>query len=57
MPTIILDFFGVIISAKLDSNLNFLWIFKALRVLYDKWLAIYTSVPPAEDSVRVCSKE
>ena len=28
-----------------------------MRILYDKGLAIYRSVPPAEDSVRVCSKE
>ena len=29
----------------------------SLRILYDKQLAIYRSVPPAEDSVGVCSKE
>ena len=56
-PTIILDFLGLIISIKVDSNSNFLQIFKSLRILYDKRLAIYRSVPPAEDSVGVCSKE
>ena len=48
-PTIILDFFGLIFSTKV--------IFKSLRVLDDKWLAIYRSVPPAKYSVGACSKE
>ena len=56
MPAIILDFLGGDYFNKIDSNSIFLPIFKSLRVLY-KWLAIYRSVPPAEDSVVVCSKE
>ena len=48
-PTIILDFFGLIISTKV--------IFKSLRVLDDKWLAIYRSVSQAKCSAGACSKE
>ena len=31
-------------------------IFKSLRILSDKWLTIYRSVPRVEDSAGVCSK-
>ena len=56
-PTITLDFLGSIISIKVDSDSNFLYIFKSLRILYDNQLAIHRRVPPAEGSVEVCSKE
>ena len=46
-------FFGLTISTKVDLIQIFC---KYSSILFDKWLAIYRSLPPAEDSVGVCSK-
>ena len=52
-PTIILDFLGLIFSIKVDSNSVFCKLFKSLRMLHDKQIAIYISVPPTEDGCYV----
>lgn len=51
------EFFGLIILKVTDSNSYFLYIFKSMWDFYGKWLAAHSSMPPAEDSVRVYSKE
>ena len=57
VPTIKFDFFGFVILVKVDSNSFFLYMFKSWQDLYERWLAIYKRVTPAEDSVGVNSIE
>ena len=50
---IMFDVFGFIISIKIDPNLFSLYMLKSWRGLYERWLAIYKRVIPADDSVGV----
>ena len=52
---IMFDVSGFIVSIKIDPNSFFLYMLKSWRGLYERWLAIYKRVTPADDSVGVDS--
>ena len=52
-----ISFFGLKILIRVDCSWLFLYIFRSLRHLCDRWLATYRSVPPEKASVGVNSRE
>ena len=57
VPTIMFNFLGSLFQLKVDSSSYFLFMFEPSRGFYERWLAIYKRLPPAEDSVGVNSIE
>ena len=56
-PTIVFFFFDSIISIKDDSISLDLWRVSSFLNLQHKFLSIYSSIPPLDDSVGVYSDE